>query len=244
VGDGIENPWNALTMLHAAEMFGARCAFRDRKGLTAAWEESQPAARSLPLISLDNLARACRPVIAFENLEGAREVYGHKPGPGPRPALLVGNERRGLARDAIALATESVHVPLASRSLTSLNVAAAAAVGLYYLGRGGAPMQRRSAPEQRRPELLLLGTADHWELGSAIRSAAAFGWQRVWLDDRAGVWFGAGRIARGAAIACGAASGRDAAMVCGSAKPETSTGTAAPPFRARKASSGVGRSAA
>src|SRR5256885_10514710 len=32
VGDGIENPANALTMIHAAAMFGARCRFRDTQG--------------------------------------------------------------------------------------------------------------------------------------------------------------------------------------------------------------------
>ena len=33
VGDGIENPANALTMMHAAQMFGAACRFRGTKGL-------------------------------------------------------------------------------------------------------------------------------------------------------------------------------------------------------------------
>ena len=33
VGDGIENPGNALTMIHAAGMFGSECVFRDRHGL-------------------------------------------------------------------------------------------------------------------------------------------------------------------------------------------------------------------
>src|SRR5581483_859002 len=36
----------------------------------------------------------------------------------------------------------------------------------------------------------LVGGADHVELGSAIRSAGAFGWSSLFVDDRAGVWFG------------------------------------------------------
>ncbi len=197
VGDGIENPWNALTMLHAAAMFDAPCVFRDRKGLVASWEEVQPARGSLPLVSYTELADGYSPVVALDNLDGAADVYGYKLPRGPRAALLVGNERRGLAQDVIGLATESVQIPLVSRNLSSLNVAAASAVGLYYLSRGGGgSMQLRAQPERRRPEVLMLGAADHWELGSSIRSAAAFGWERLWVDDRAGVWFGPDRATR------------------------------------------------
>jgi hypothetical protein len=42
----------------------------------------------------------------------------------------------------------------------------------------------------------LLGVGDHVELGSTIRSAAAFGWSSVLVDDRAGVWFGSERAIR------------------------------------------------
>jgi len=66
-------------------------------------------------------------------------------------------------------------------------------VALYYLARGGGgPSQVTPHPQKRRPELLL-GASDHVELGSAIRSAGAFGWERVLVEDRAGVWFGAPR---------------------------------------------------
>jgi len=33
IGDGIENPANALVMVHCAEMFEAACRFCDTKGL-------------------------------------------------------------------------------------------------------------------------------------------------------------------------------------------------------------------
>jgi hypothetical protein len=41
VGDGIENPRNAQTMLHAAAMFNSPCLFRDRCGLTHDWREEE-----------------------------------------------------------------------------------------------------------------------------------------------------------------------------------------------------------
>ncbi len=41
-----------------------------------------------------------------------------------------------------------------------------------------------------------MGAGDHIELGSAIRSAGAFGWNRLFLEDREGIWFGCNRIVR------------------------------------------------
>jgi len=197
IADGIENPWNARALLDAAAMFASACLFRDRKGLAAAWSGRFPDAEPLRLVSRDAIAERFTPLTALDNLPGAASVYGFRPAPGPRPALIVGNERRGIALDLQAIATRRVEIPMPSRRLTCLNVAAAAAVALYYQGRGGgAPLQASSHPEARRPELLLLGATDHAELGSAIRSAGAFGWERLALDDRHRVWFGVDRAAR------------------------------------------------
>jgi hypothetical protein len=204
VGDGIENPWNARTLLAAAEMFGAACLFRDRAGLADTWREESFAERDLAFITPDDLGRDFAPRVALDNLSGAASIYGFTLGAGPRPAIIAGNERRGIAADMQAIATQAVQIPLVSRRLNSLNVAAAAAVALYYLGRGGgAPLQVRRQPEQRRPEVALVGAADHVELGSSIRSAGAFGWQRLLVDDRDGAWFGRERavIAEGRAAA-------------------------------------------
>jgi hypothetical protein len=86
---------------------------------------------------------------------------------------------------------------MGSRRVNTLNVAAAAAVGLYYLSKGGGAGQRvRADPRRARPSLLLLGADDHVELGSAIRSAAAFGWSEALIADRFGVWFGCDRVRR------------------------------------------------
>ncbi|MBN1443580.1 MAG: hypothetical protein JXA90_12795 [Planctomycetes bacterium] len=195
VGDGIENPANAGILLDAAEMFAGDCLFHDRAGLADAWQQGGRGA--LPRLTLEDLAGSFRPRVAFDNLPGASCLYGFTLPSGPRPALIVGNERRGLARAVRDLADRSVELPMISRSLNCLNVAAAAAVALYYISRGGAPSQRSHRhPEKRRPEVLLCGAADPFELGSSIRSAGALGWTRLILEDRCGVWFGCDRGTR------------------------------------------------
>jgi tRNA G18 (ribose-2'-O)-methylase SpoU len=188
VGDGIENPANALTMIHAAHMFGATCRFRDTKGLAEAVMNQGAAPAALTTIAQEELRVLHSRRIAFDNLPGAAEVYGFQAG--RDFAVLVGNERRGLSHEFATLATDRVQVPMISRRINCLNVAAASAVALYYLcGTRVGRMTVRNEPGRRRPELLFLGPGDHVELGSAIRSATAFGWQRALIEDRHQVWF-------------------------------------------------------
>jgi len=193
VGDSIENPANAFVMKAAAAMFGAACRFRDTKGLNQA--ASAKAGEPFGIIEPDQIpALHCRSV-AFDNLLGAAELYGYQVG--PDFSVMVGNERRGLSYECAKLATDKVQVPMFSRRINCLNVAAASAVALYYLrGTRVGPMAVRGEPNNRRPEVLLLGAGDHVELGSAIRSAAGFGWGRVFIEDRQQVWFGCERAVR------------------------------------------------
>jgi len=195
VGDGIENPANALTMIHAAAMFGASCRFRDTKGLAESVVRAGPAGETFGSITGSEVQALHKRIIAFDNLPGARDVYGFHAG--RDFAVLMGNERRGLSHEFASLATDRVHVPMVSRRINSLNVASASAVALYYLC---APpvgvMAVRKDPRSRRPELLLQGAGDHFELGSAIRSAAGLGWERALIEDRHQVWFGCNREIR------------------------------------------------
>jgi SpoU rRNA Methylase family len=194
IGDGIENPLNARTMIDTAGMFGTECMFTDRAGLTKRWLEDVPADPQLRLISNDELARTYDPLIVLDNLQGATDIYGFRFAGAPQSALVAGNERKGISDNIQAIADYTVQIPMFARKLNSLNVAAASAVALYYLTRGGgAKLQVSAHPSKRRPELMMLGAQDHVELGSAIRSAGAFGWERVLVEDRAGVWFGSSR---------------------------------------------------
>jgi len=195
VGDGIENPANALIMTHAAAMFGAICRFRDTKGLNQNIGHSTSAGHPFNPISSAEIQTLHSRIIAFDNLPGARDIYGFRAG--HNFAVLVGNERRGLSREFASLATDRVQVPMISRRINCLNVAAASAVALYYLcAPPVGPMAVRKDPRNRRPELLLPGAGDHFELGSTIRSAAGLGWERALIEDPHGVWFGCDRAIR------------------------------------------------
>ena len=196
VGDGVENPWNARTMIDAAGMFGTRCIFRDRANLAGAWEEQGWSPAVLESTTIAHLQHDYAPIIACDNLDGAANIYGVRLASGSRPAVVVGNEQRGLAHDIQTMAHQAVQIPMASRALNCPNVATASAVALYYLSRGSGPMGRAAHPQKRRPEVLMLGPLDHIELGSSIRSAGAFGWDRLFVDDRHAIWFGVDRITR------------------------------------------------
>jgi len=127
-------------------------------------------------------------LIAVENAPGAREIYGRKPLRDDRATIAVGNERRGVSGRLLAAADETVVIPTQSRTVTTLNVAAAAAVAGWFLLRGSGPQATAARPEHRQPALLLVGD-DHVEVGSTLRSAAAFGFREVLLEDRGAGWF-------------------------------------------------------
>jgi tRNA G18 (ribose-2'-O)-methylase SpoU len=126
-------------------------------------------------------------LIAVENVPGARSIYGRRAAR-ESLTLAVGNERRGLSRRLLAQASETVQIPTASRTVTTLNVAAAAAVAGWYVLRGSADQARTTRPAARRPTVLLCGS-DHVEMGSSMRSAAAFGCEEVLLEGDGAGWF-------------------------------------------------------
>ena len=167
VGDSIENLANALVMKHAAAMFGADCRFRDTKGLVQPEIDSAAIGETFPTIEVDQIPGLHPRVVAFDNLPGAVEVYNYQAG--NNFAVLVGNERRGLSYDCVKLATDKVQVPMLSRRINCLNVAAASAVALYYLcGTRVGRMAVRGEPGNRRPEVLLLGPGTMWKSGAPL----------------------------------------------------------------------------
>ena len=175
-------------------MFGVECRFRDTKNLADALN-ANPYRESIRTVTSAELQSLHSRIIAFDNLPRARDLYGFHAS--HDFAVLLGNECRGLSREFASIATDRVQVPMFSRRINCLNVAAASAVALYYLcAPPVAPMAVRTDPRNRRPELLLLAPGDHFELGSTIRSAAGLGWERAFVEDRNRAWFGCDRSIR------------------------------------------------
>jgi len=176
-------------------MFGIDCLFRDTRGLKRDWSaelgggELPAVDRSMPIADL-------LPIVAIENAPGARSVYDSDL-PSGRPSIVVGNERLGIRGDLLRAASTSVEIPMPGRGVNTLNVASAAAVAMYYLlAESRRPNRQARGSARRRPALMLVAPTDHVEAGSAIRSAAAFGWRLLALDDRLHTWFGVSRAER------------------------------------------------
>jgi len=165
LADGVENPGNRERIAEAAALLGGQLSDSVHGHL-----------------------------IAVENTPTADSVYGRRPARATT-TLAVGNERRGISRRLLAAAAETVVIPTLSRTVSTLNVAAAAAVAGWYVSRGSGGQAQRPHPERRRPMILISG-ADHVEVGSSLRSAAAFGYREVFLEDRGAGWFEGGHHRR------------------------------------------------
>jgi SpoU rRNA Methylase family len=193
VGDGVENPANAQALAEAARMFAVPCSFRDSRGLAEQLPE-------LSTVDTAVLLGGPGPLIAVDNTPGAESVYRAGPLHGAARGgafIVVGNERRGIRPDVLRAAAKTVQIPMPGRGVNTLNVATAAAVALYYLlDAHGRRQARAPRPESHRPALLFAAPRDHVEAGSSLRSAAAFGWHTVTVDDRDKVWFGTPRPVR------------------------------------------------
>jgi tRNA G18 (ribose-2'-O)-methylase SpoU len=189
IADGIENPHNVRALIAAAAMFDAGCWFRQPKTDVAEARCGD---------DLDDYDF----IVGLENLPKAESIYNFRSPPTvTRIALVVGNERFGIRRELLARCHRFVQIPMASRKVNTLNVAAAAAVGLRYICN---PPQRAARRVwKKRPQILFDAPKSAAEFGSALRSAAAFGWTEVFLNDVHGVWFDATRANRAEARAAG-----------------------------------------
>jgi tRNA(Leu) C34 or U34 (ribose-2'-O)-methylase TrmL len=176
IGDHIELMGNMDCLREAAEMFDWQAEFFQHDDHSS---------------DLRMLSRSGLQIIALENTHDAHDLFRFTP---PRDgfAVIVGNERKGVSRQALRLADRVVQIPIGSTRVNTLNVAAAAAVAMYSMSHG----RVASGRSRGRPEVMLAGVADPIELGSAVRSAACFGWTRVHIDDRHAVWFETDRVTR------------------------------------------------
>lgn len=184
IGLEIEGDWNIPLLRNAAELSGASLAFAQNENPTNAPERANEL-----VIGIDELLGQYDHVLACEATEQSRSVYDY-PVPRGHLGLIVGNERNGVPHDILKKVSQVVSIPMLGQEMSSVNVAVAAAAILYVVERDLARKRFRiSTRSHRDVDLLLLGPTDPSELGSLLRSAWAFGWQRLFLADRHGVWF-------------------------------------------------------
>jgi tRNA G18 (ribose-2'-O)-methylase SpoU len=184
VGLDIEGEWNVPLLANAAEMSGASLLFA-----SSAHSKGEMAATGNLSVPIDELLPQFDHVLACEVTQQSRPIYDY-PAPRGHLGVIVGNELRGIPGKVLKKVDQVVSIPMSGRGMSSVNVAVAAAIILYTLERDLGRRRIRTSPLlQGDVDLLLLGPPDPSELGSLLRSAWAFGWQRVFLADRNGVWF-------------------------------------------------------
>ncbi len=143
--DGVTDPQNVGAAARAAEAAGAGAlVVRRRRGAgstPAAVKASAGALLHLPVARVANVARALRRLkeagfwVVGLDAEARQTVHEAEPPPG-RLALVVGSEGEGLSRLVREGCDELVAIPLRGE-VSSLNVATAAAVGLFVFAARG-----------------------------------------------------------------------------------------------------------
>jgi hypothetical protein len=184
IGLDIEGHWNKPLLVNAAAMSGCQCDLaHSEPPLNAGSGES--AGR----LSLEAALDGCRHIVACETTRSSVSIYDF-PAPRDRTAVIVGNEENGIPRRVLKQADTVVSIPMAQSGLSSINVAAAAAITLYaFTGDLGRKRWLRRGLRQQDVDVLIAAPADPHELGSLLRSVYAFGWRRVFLSDPHKVWF-------------------------------------------------------
>jgi len=142
--DQVTDPQNVGAVLRAGLAFGAVAAVTTRRHAPAESGALAKAAagalESLPYMQVTNLARAIETLKAAGywtlGLAAEADLSLAAADPGPRVALLVGGEERGLRRLTREHCDQLARLPTRP-AMAQLNVATAAAVALYeLLGRG------------------------------------------------------------------------------------------------------------
>ena len=158
VKNNIQGEWNIPLLENAAAMSGAEVAEEPD------WEQFNT-------------------VIVCEYTKRAENIY-HTPAPAGKTAVVVGNEMDGVSKDILKRADKVVKIPMSSKTLTSVNVAVASAICLYVLSkniaRNGVPS---SNIKQNNTDVLICPPDDPAETGSMLRSVAAFGWSKAFIND-------------------------------------------------------------
>jgi hypothetical protein len=185
IGLDIEGDWNRPLLVNAAELAGWECLFAVTK------QPARNSSRNAPpeAVGLESALEGCRHVIACETTRRSVSIYDF-PAPRESTAVIVGNEEKGIPQHVLNRAERVVSIPMVPSSLSSVNVAAAAAITLYVLTKDvGRKPRPKSRLQQGDVDVLIEAADDPHELGSLLRSVYAFGWRRVYVADPHRVWF-------------------------------------------------------
>jgi len=178
----IEGEWNVPLLENAARLSQAELVFSSSGECSdLAVPASEP---------FESISGKFQTILACETGVKARNVFAY-PAPRGKTALVVGNERVGIPRLVLKQCSATVTIPMQSKRLSSVNVAASSAIALYVLERD---LARRTGISDRHAgrrslDLLMDAPGNPSECGSLLRSASAFGWKKVFLQDRMGSWF-------------------------------------------------------
>jgi 23S rRNA (guanosine2251-2'-O)-methyltransferase len=140
--DGVEDPQNFGSLLRSTECLGGDgVVVRERRSVKVTptvYKVSAGAAERVSVIRVKNITRALRDLkTAGFWIYGAEASSGKtvwEVEPGPKLALVLGSEGRGLSRLVKEECDELVSIPLRGR-IGSLNVAVAGAILLYEILR-------------------------------------------------------------------------------------------------------------
>jgi hypothetical protein len=176
-----QGEWNLPLLENAAHISGAECIF--------ASSGNNSIASINGVASLDEVLQSFRNIIACEIIRDSINIFTF-PAPREHTAVLVGNEQTGIPRPVLKKADSIVSIPMVGTGMSSVNVAVSAATALYVLSKDlGRRKKVKGKLAQRDVDILINAPEDPHELGSLLRSAWAFGWRRVFLNDPSGVWF-------------------------------------------------------
>lgn len=184
VGLDIAGDWNKPLLANAAAMSDCRCVLAASPPPPG--QVSSPAGDTLPW---EEAVAGCRRIVACETGRRSVSLYDFQ-APREPTAVIVGNEELGIPARMLKRADAVVSIPMTQGGLSSINVAAAAAITLYAFTRDlGRKRRRPSSLRQAEVDLLIYAPDDPHELGSLLRSAFAFGWRRAFVHDPHRVWF-------------------------------------------------------
>ncbi len=137
--DHIQDPGNLGTMLRTADWFGIRHVVCSRDTVSCYNPKVVQASMGavfrtqIEYVDLPQWRANCGMPVYGASLQG-EPIAGHQPLTTGHSVLLIGNESRGISKEAMAQVTHPVLIPNLGGTAESLNASVAAGILMFYLG--------------------------------------------------------------------------------------------------------------